>query len=139
MEKPLPERIKALADPSLRSLLVAEAERPVSRSGPLAPKNPTMLFLALTMDAGQPTYVPSHWVRDTGLLPRETAARKLTAEGAKLFGIPDRGVLTPGAFADVNVIDLAAPAAIDAGADRGPPRPRRQSKWYSPRPSWTTR
>lgn len=62
--------------------------------------------VALTMDAGQPTYVLSHWVRDTGLLPLETAVRKLTAEGAELFGIPGRGVLRPGAYADVNVIDL---------------------------------
>jgi N-acyl-D-amino-acid deacylase len=64
--------------------------------------------VALTMDAGQPTYVLSHWVRDEGLLSVGAAVRKLTSEGAELFGIPDRGVLSPGAFADVNVIDLAA-------------------------------
>jgi N-acyl-D-aspartate/D-glutamate deacylase len=38
--------------------------------------------VALTMDAGQPTYVLSHWVRDTGLLPLEKAVAKLTSEGA---------------------------------------------------------
>jgi N-acyl-D-amino-acid deacylase len=62
--------------------------------------------VALTMDAGQPTYVLSHWVRDEGLLDIGTAIRKLTSEGAELFGIPGRGLLALGAFADVNVIDL---------------------------------
>ena len=31
---------------------------------------------------------------------------KLTSELATMWGIADRGVLRPGAFADVNVIDL---------------------------------
>jgi N-acyl-D-amino-acid deacylase len=64
--------------------------------------------VALTMDAGQATYVLAHWVRDEGLLSIGEAVRKLTSEGAALFGIRDRGVLAPGAHADVNVIDLAA-------------------------------
>jgi N-acyl-D-aspartate/D-glutamate deacylase len=64
--------------------------------------------VALTMDAGQSTYVLAHWVREQGLLSVGEAVRKLTSEGAALFGIGDRGVLRPGARADVNVIDLAA-------------------------------
>jgi N-acyl-D-aspartate/D-glutamate deacylase len=64
--------------------------------------------VALTMDAGQSTYVLAHWVRETGLLSVGEAVRKLTSEGAELFGIAGRGVLAPGAYADVNVIDLAA-------------------------------
>jgi len=47
-------------------------------------------------------------VRETGLLSVGEAVRKLTSEGAALFGIAGRGVLAPGAYADVNVIDLAA-------------------------------
>lgn len=62
--------------------------------------------VALTMDAGQPSYVLSHWVRDEGLLGVGQAVRKLTSEGAELFGLAGRGRLAPGAFADVNVIDL---------------------------------
>jgi N-acyl-D-aspartate/D-glutamate deacylase len=64
--------------------------------------------VALTMDAGQSTYVLAHWVREQGLLSVGEAVRKLSSEGAALFGIRDRGVLRPGARADVNVIDLAA-------------------------------
>ncbi|TDC70716.1 amidohydrolase [Actinomadura sp. GC306] len=62
--------------------------------------------VALTMDAGNSTFLLKHWVRDEGLLDIGTAVRKLTLEGADLFGIPGRGVLAPGAFADVNVLDL---------------------------------
>ena len=58
------------------------------------------------MDAGQPSYVLSHWVRDEGRLDIGQAVYKLTLEGAELFGLAGRGRLAPGAFADVNVIDL---------------------------------
>ncbi|WP_106398762.1 N-acyl-D-amino-acid deacylase family protein [Actinocorallia populi] len=62
--------------------------------------------VALTMDAGNSTYFLKHWVREEGLLDVGRAVRKLTLEAADLWGIADRGVLTPGAYADVNVLDL---------------------------------
>jgi N-acyl-D-amino-acid deacylase len=62
--------------------------------------------VGLIMDASQSTYVLGHWVRDEGLLDVGRAVHKLTFEGAELFGLANRGVLAPGAFADVNVIDL---------------------------------
>jgi N-acyl-D-amino-acid deacylase len=62
--------------------------------------------VALTMDAGQSTYLLAHWVRDQGLLDIGRAVHKLTLEGAETFGLAGRGVLAPGAFADLNVIDL---------------------------------
>jgi N-acyl-D-amino-acid deacylase len=62
--------------------------------------------VGMTMDAGQPSYVLGHWVRDEGRLGIGHAIRKLTLEGAELFGLAGRGVLAPGGFADVNVIDL---------------------------------
>ncbi len=58
------------------------------------------------MDASQPTWFLTHWVRKRGLFGIEEAIRRLTSDTANLFGIADRGVLAPGAFADINVLDL---------------------------------
>ncbi|MCX4092563.1 N-acyl-D-amino-acid deacylase family protein [Nocardia sp. alder85J] len=183
MARPYPQRLAALADETVRKRLADAAERPVELSGPLAPKDPSKMYLmppgsaeydvsagnslaaeaqrrgvsaaaafldytvdtggtgllyypvlnqdldavaamitnpdvvigvadagahvALTMDAGNSTFFLKHWVRERGLLDLGTAIRKLTYEGADLFGIPDRGVLAVGAYADVNVLDLA--------------------------------
>lgn len=58
------------------------------------------------MDASQPTWLLSHWVRERNFLTVEEAVRRWTSDTADLFGIKDRGRLQPGAFADVNIIDL---------------------------------
>ena len=60
----------------------------------------------LIMDASQPTFYLSYWVRDRGVISIGEGIRRMTSDTAQLFGIADRGVLRPGAFADVNVIDL---------------------------------
>ncbi len=60
------------------------------------------------MDASQPTFFLSYWVLERERWSLETAIRRLTSDTADLFGIRDRGRLAPGAFADVNVIDLDA-------------------------------
>jgi N-acyl-D-amino-acid deacylase len=60
------------------------------------------------MDASQPTYFLVNWVRDQGAFSVEEGVRRLTSDTANLFGLTDRGVLRPGAFADVNIIDLDA-------------------------------
>ncbi len=62
--------------------------------------------VGLIMDASLPTWFLLHWVRDRGKYAIEDAVRRLTSATADLFGIADRGVLRPGAFADVNVLDL---------------------------------
>lgn len=62
------------------------------------------------IDAGVPTYALTHWTRDKAAddpkrLPLEFVVKKLTHDGARLFGMTDRGTLEPGAKADVNLID----------------------------------
>ena len=59
------------------------------------------------MDASQPTFFLTHWVREKGMFTIEEAIRRLTSDTADLFGIKNRGRLTPGSKADVNVIDLS--------------------------------
>ena len=60
------------------------------------------------IDASQPTFLLSYWVRERSLMRVEEAIRRLTSDTAQLFGLAGRGVLAPGAFADVNVIDFDA-------------------------------
>jgi hypothetical protein len=55
---------------------------------------------------GVPTFMLAYWVRERHALPLETAVRKLSSDPAALWGIPQRGQLAPGWFADVNVLDL---------------------------------
>ena len=62
-------------------------------------------------DAGYPTFMLQHWVRDRTRGERfgiEEAVHMLTEVPADLYGFDDRGVLAPGRRADVNVIDLEA-------------------------------
>ena len=58
------------------------------------------------MDVSQPTWLLSHWVRDRELFSIEEGIRRLTSDPAQFLGIEGRGVLAPGAYADINVIDL---------------------------------
>ena len=49
--------------------------------------------------------VLGHYSRGLGLFPLETAVYKMTGLTAKTFGLPDRGVLKHGAFADLCVFN----------------------------------
>ncbi len=60
-------------------------------------------------DAGAPTYLISHWVRDrgrNGRLQLEAAVRRQTRDNALLYGLDDRGALLEGLKADINLIDF---------------------------------
>jgi len=57
------------------------------------------------IDASQPTYLLTYWVRERKVLSLEDGVHKLSGQTAAFVGLEDRGVLRPGAFADVNVID----------------------------------
>ena len=49
----------------------------------------------------------TYWVREKGVLRLEEAIRKMTSMPASRFGLEGRGLLRPGAFADVVVFDYA--------------------------------
>jgi len=62
------------------------------------------------VDAGLPSFMLTHWVRDRQRgprLPLEFMVKRQTSETADFFGFADRGRLAPGRRADVNVIDYS--------------------------------
>jgi N-acyl-D-aspartate/D-glutamate deacylase len=88
------------------------------------PRRPTLLdenyliglsdagaHLTLLADHAYATYFLGTWIRERGLMPLEEAVRKLTKVPAELFGIPRRGVLAEGNFADVVLFDPTRIAA----------------------------
>jgi N-acyl-D-aspartate/D-glutamate deacylase len=58
-------------------------------------------------DADAPTHYLSYWSRDRGMVSLPKAVHQLTQQAAQVLGLVDRGTLTVGAFADVNVFDPA--------------------------------
>jgi N-acyl-D-aspartate/D-glutamate deacylase len=72
-------------------------------------------------DASIPTYLLTHWVRDRTRGPRlglPEVVRRLTSQPAELYGLHDRGRVSVGLRADLNVIDLdhlelGMPVAVD--------------------------
>ena len=77
-------------------------------------------------DACFSTHLLGHWVRERQAISLEQAVHRLTAHAAHVFRIPDRGVLQPGAFADLCAFDpdTVGVAGVDrvfdlpSGADR---------------------
>jgi len=58
-------------------------------------------------DAGYAPYFLGRWVRERGDFGLAEGVRRLTSHQADLYGIPDRGRIVPGAFADLVLFDPA--------------------------------
>jgi len=62
-------------------------------------------------DASLPTFMLAHWARDRdrgALMRLEDVVAHQTTKTAALYGFDDRGQITPGYLADINVIDFEA-------------------------------
>ena len=78
-------------------------------------------------DAGQPTFMLTHWTRDRARgerLPLEWVVKKQTHDTARLYGLTDRGTIEVGSVADINLIDyeklqLGDPVVVDDLPARG--------------------
>ena len=71
--------------------------------------------LCYLCDAGYGLHLLGHWVREKGLFDLEDGIRRVTSMPAQLYGIPDRGEIAPGKFADLLLFD---PATVGRGAIR---------------------
>jgi len=61
--------------------------------------------LVYLCDAGFGLYFLGHWVRERGAFDLAEGVRRLTSHQAGLYGIPDRGRIVPGAWADLLLFD----------------------------------
>ncbi|NDH24495.1 MAG: hypothetical protein EBY49_11265, partial [Actinobacteria bacterium] len=62
-------------------------------------------------DAGMPTFIMTHWGRDRtrgDLMSLEFIVESLTSKTARAFGMFDRGEISEGKIADINIIDFGA-------------------------------
>jgi N-acyl-D-amino-acid deacylase len=60
-------------------------------------------------DAGMPTFIMTHWGRDRtkgDLMSLEFIVQSLTSKTAQAYGMYDRGELSEGMIADINIIDF---------------------------------
>jgi N-acyl-D-aspartate/D-glutamate deacylase len=71
--------------------------------------------LCYLCDAGYGLHLLGHWVRDKGVFDLADGIRRITSLPAQLYGIPDRGEIAPGMFADLLLFD---PATVGRGAIR---------------------
>src|SRR5579863_1348499 len=71
--------------------------------------------LVYLCDAGFGLYFLGHWVRERGAFDLPEGVRRLTSHQAGLYGIPDRGRIAPGAWADLLLFD---PATVGISAAR---------------------
>ena len=74
--------------------------------------------LGVLCDAGYCTYLLGKWVRELKVLSMEQAVSRITSEPADLFGIRDRGRLSPGLAADIVVFDADTVGSADRGEKR---------------------
>ena len=63
--------------------------------------------LVYLCDAGFGLYLLGHWVRERGAFDLAEGVRRLTSHQAGLYGIPDRGRIEIGAYADLLLFDPA--------------------------------
>jgi N-acyl-D-aspartate/D-glutamate deacylase len=68
----------------------------------------------------------THYVRDRGVISLEDAVRSMTSLSASTFGIEGRGLLEPGAAADLVVFD---PAALRERATYADPHQMSEGMW----------
>lgn len=89
-----------MAEEDVRRIMAHPLSMIGSDGGPLASKPHPRLW-------GTFPRVLGHYVRELGLMDLEMAIHKMTGRTAMVFGMVDRGTISPGAFADLVLLDAA--------------------------------
>ena len=102
-------RVRLLVEEDGRRVL--RALRPGCPDGVLDTDNETDL-LGWRCSSAMPSFILSHWVRETGLYSLAKGIRRITSASARIVGLEDRGVLKQCFRADVNVFDPSSVAEL---------------------------
>jgi N-acyl-D-aspartate/D-glutamate deacylase len=109
----LADGLETVFDAKLLNIVEDEVEDMLKHTDSLISLSDAGAHLTFFCDAGYGLYLLGHWVRERKSFSLEAAIRELTSRPAEIYGIPDRGVLAPGAWADMILFD---PAAVGIGA-----------------------
>ncbi len=83
-----------------------QIEEILDRGDPLIGLGDAGAHVTAICDSSLTTHLLTYWCRERKKFSLEEAVRRITSDPAQAFGIRGRGLLQPGFFADVNVIDL---------------------------------
>ena len=99
--------VTSISEDDVRALIAAPDVMVGSDGNAVAPYGTTGQGKPHPRFYGTFARILGHYVRELGLLPIESAIRKMTGASAAALGLADRGVLRRGAAADVTVFDPA--------------------------------
>ena len=111
----LSEDLKTVFTATLLNSDEAAVARMINHPDSLVSLSDAGAHLTFFNDAAFGLHLLGHWSRDLGALSLQAAVHRLTGQPAQVFGLAGRGVLAPGAAADLMLFD---PAAVGRGPKR---------------------
>jgi N-acyl-D-aspartate/D-glutamate deacylase len=87
----------------------------------------------MLFEAGFPTYMLGHWVREEQALTIEEAVRRMTSEPADYFGLHDRGRLEAGKAADLMIFDPDRVGSAEKATELRNDLPAGGARLYAPK------
>ena len=107
------EGLKTIYTASLMNSDEEQVEKLMQSPGSLISLSDGGAHLRYLCDAGYGLHLLGHWVREKETFELSDAVRRLTSLPARLYGIKNRGMIVPGAHADILLLD-------DTEVGRGP-------------------
>ena len=111
----LSEDLKTVFTATLLNSDEAAVARMINHPDSLVSLSDAGAHLTFFNDAAFGLHLLGHWSRDLGALSLQAAVHRLTGQPARVFGLAGRGVLAPGAAADLMLFD---PATVGRGPKR---------------------